>query len=287
MIHTRLGEQQLAGIAQAQAVALNAPAMTPPRRRQPWSMPTRSCVPRPLATRRCRRWRRARLRPLPRRVRRPMRSRKRPPRNAVSPIGSLGIYAVKHIANLNDRRADSDRYETPCHEPAWQALANLLARVRPEAHTARNRRHHGLDRFAGRVRGPWRQSAGQADATPPRAAQTESTEDSTAATSRAPWDPPGPAADDRIMLCQALSPADPNPIPGVDCTRSPGGCGVGWGKLGPVSGFQEYAQGEYVGRARLPHVPNYRLHIDDILDFVFPSRATRFPRPTRSTWATS
>ncbi|MBI3837949.1 MAG: polysaccharide biosynthesis/export family protein [Planctomycetia bacterium] len=46
-----------------------------------------------------------------------------------------------------------------------------------------------------------------------------------------------------------------------------------WRALGPVMGFQEYAQGEYVGRSRLPHVPNYRLRVDDLMDFVF--RVTR------------
>jgi polysaccharide biosynthesis/export protein len=50
-------------------------------------------------------------------------------------------------------------------------------------------------------------------------------------------------------------------------------CDGRWRNLGPVTGFQEFAQGEYVGRARLPHVPNYRLRVDDVMDFVF--RVTR------------
>ena len=81
--------------------------------------------------------------------------------------------------------------------------------------------------------------------------------------------------DEPIQLCQVLTPADPNPIPAVDCfTRDcpPDGAG-GWDYMGPVMGFQEWAQGEYVGRARLPHVPTYRLRVDDSLDFVF--RVTR------------
>jgi polysaccharide biosynthesis/export protein len=77
-----------------------------------------------------------------------------------------------------------------------------------------------------------------------------------------------------IRLCQALSPADPCPIPAVDCTKGCTLCDeMGWRALGPVAGFQEFAQGEYVGRARLPHVPTYRLRVDDVLDFVF--RVTR------------
>ncbi len=83
-----------------------------------------------------------------------------------------------------------------------------------------------------------------------------------------------------IQLCQVmLSPADPNPIPGVDCTRDGGAeCYQGWRMMGPVMGFQEYAQGEYVGRARFPHVPTYRLRVDDVLDFVF--RVTRNEIPS-------
>ncbi|HEX3726225.1 MAG TPA: polysaccharide biosynthesis/export family protein [Pirellulales bacterium] len=87
------------------------------------------------------------------------------------------------------------------------------------------------------------------------------------------------ALDPRVVLCQMLSPADPNPIPAVDCTRDGPGCSPNWWKaLGPVEGFQEYAQGEYVGRARLQHVPLYRLRVDDVMDFVF--RVTRDEIPS-------
>jgi polysaccharide export outer membrane protein len=80
--------------------------------------------------------------------------------------------------------------------------------------------------------------------------------------------------DQRIQLCQVLTPADPHPIPAVDCVNDcvPEGC-RGWDAMGPVSEFQEWAQGEYVGRARLPHVPTYRLRVDDQMEFVF--RVTR------------
>lgn len=81
-----------------------------------------------------------------------------------------------------------------------------------------------------------------------------------------------------IVLCQVLSPAEPTPIPAIDCYYEDGACTKrGWQMLGPVSDFQEYNQGEYVGRARLPHVPNYRLRVDDLLDFVF--RVTRDETP--------
>ncbi len=77
-----------------------------------------------------------------------------------------------------------------------------------------------------------------------------------------------------IRLCQALSRADPCPIPAIDCTNGCTMCdGMPWRALGPVAEFQEYAQGEYVGRARLRHVPSYRLRVDDVMDFVF--RVTR------------
>ncbi len=71
-----------------------------------------------------------------------------------------------------------------------------------------------------------------------------------------------------------LTPADPHPIPAVDCVNHcPPGYEATWKALGPVWGFQEWAQGEYVGRARLSHVPIYRLRVDDELDFIF--RVTR------------
>lgn len=112
---------------------------------------------------------------------------------------------------------------------------------------------------------------------PPEATQAGGT---TAVQARAPWQMPDVTGENRIQLCQVLSPADPCPIPAVDCTRSGDcECESGWGALGPVPDFQEYAQGEYVGRARLPHVPVYRLRVDDILDFVFRVTRDEIPAP--------
>jgi polysaccharide export outer membrane protein len=74
------------------------------------------------------------------------------------------------------------------------------------------------------------------------------------------------------QLCQSLGPAAPHAIWGVDSTA---GCGLGevtWQARGPVD-WQAYAQGEYVGHARLAHVPEYRIRVDDVISFVF--RLTR------------
>jgi polysaccharide export outer membrane protein len=68
-----------------------------------------------------------------------------------------------------------------------------------------------------------------------------------------------------------LSPAAPHVIQGVDCVD--GCCGErGWGAARPLD-WQPFAQGEYVGHARLPHVAEYRIRVDDVLEFVF--RLTR------------
>lgn len=67
-----------------------------------------------------------------------------------------------------------------------------------------------------------------------------------------------------IQLCQALSPAAPHPIWGVD---SAAGCGcgeVGWDSRGSIP-WQCFAQGEYVGDARIAHVAEYRLRAGDRL----------------------
>jgi polysaccharide export outer membrane protein len=67
-----------------------------------------------------------------------------------------------------------------------------------------------------------------------------------------------------------LTPADPNPIPAVDCVRQcPVGFSATWKALSPWTDFQEFGQGEYVGRARQPHVPVYRLRVDDAVEFAF------------------
>ncbi len=75
-----------------------------------------------------------------------------------------------------------------------------------------------------------------------------------------------------------LSPAAPYPTPAIDCTRTcPRGCETNWNALSSEVAFQEWAQGEYVGRARLPHVPTYRLRVDDSLEFVFRVDRNRLP----------
>jgi polysaccharide biosynthesis/export protein len=83
-----------------------------------------------------------------------------------------------------------------------------------------------------------------------------------------------------IVLCQALGPAAPCPIMGVDCFAngpcSGKCCDCGWKATGPIN-WQAYAQGEYVGHWREPHVPVYRLRVDDQLDCVY--RITRDVQP--------
>ncbi|MFV2066894.1 MAG: polysaccharide biosynthesis/export family protein [Pirellulales bacterium] len=79
-----------------------------------------------------------------------------------------------------------------------------------------------------------------------------------------------------IQLCQALGPAAPHSISGVDCVAdgcgSTGGGELGWEAMGPIR-WQAYAQGEYVGPARTAHVDQYRVRPDDRIDFVY--RLTR------------
>jgi polysaccharide biosynthesis/export protein len=76
-----------------------------------------------------------------------------------------------------------------------------------------------------------------------------------------------------IKLCQALGPAAPYPILGLDCAS--GACGeLGWNAARPID-WQRFAQGEYVGHSRSAHLDHYRLRVDDVIDFVF--RLTRRP----------
>jgi len=76
-----------------------------------------------------------------------------------------------------------------------------------------------------------------------------------------------------VRLCQALGPAAPCPVGAVDCSSCPPGrWRYGW-ECARARNWQAFAQGEYVGHARLPHVPEYRLRVDDVLELVY--RRTR------------
>lgn len=75
-----------------------------------------------------------------------------------------------------------------------------------------------------------------------------------------------------VRLCQALSPAAPHPIWGVDSTAGAGMGEVTWQARGEVN-WQAYAQGEYSGHARMAHIPEYRMRVNDQIAFVF--RLTR------------
>jgi polysaccharide biosynthesis/export protein len=86
----------------------------------------------------------------------------------------------------------------------------------------------------------------------------------------------GPESLPEIQICQAISPpcggaCDPV-IHGVDCLSGNGCAEPTWRDLGPLP-WQTYAHGEYIGPHRLPHMPEYRLRVDDQLDFVY--RLTR------------
>jgi polysaccharide export outer membrane protein len=75
-----------------------------------------------------------------------------------------------------------------------------------------------------------------------------------------------------VQLCQCLGPAAPCPVRGVDCAGCDRRLCGGWERARLIA-WQAYAQGEYVGHDRLPHVPEYRLRVDDQIDLIY--RVTR------------
>jgi len=82
--------------------------------------------------------------------------------------------------------------------------------------------------------------------------------------------------------CASCSPGCVNPcqppIAGVDCARGTG-CGeLRWNAWGPIP-WQAFGQGEYVGPARLPHIPEYRIRVDDLIEFVFRLKRDEVTRP--------
>jgi len=55
---------------------------------------------------------------------------------------------------------------------------------------------------------------------------------------------------------------------GVYCNGDDRGQHLTWRAMYPIP-WEAFAQGEYVGPARLAHVPEYRLRVDDVMDFVY------------------
>jgi polysaccharide export outer membrane protein len=83
---------------------------------------------------------------------------------------------------------------------------------------------------------------------------------------------------DDIRLCQALGPAAPYSVYGVDSAAGFGRGELGW-RVCSLIPWQEFAQGEYVGHARTPHVPEYRLRPGDVLAIYFRRTREELPRP--------
>ena len=77
---------------------------------------------------------------------------------------------------------------------------------------------------------------------------------------------------------QALGPAAPCAIPGVDCLGSGCQCEATWDQMGPIL-WQQYGPGEYVGLPRTRQVPEYRLRVDDQLEFVYRVTRDRTTKP--------
>jgi polysaccharide export outer membrane protein len=61
-------------------------------------------------------------------------------------------------------------------------------------------------------------------------------------------------------------------VPGIECANGCCSDKARWKDRAPI-GFQQYAQGEYVGPARTEHVTDYRLRVDDQLELIY--RLTR------------
>lgn len=80
------------------------------------------------------------------------------------------------------------------------------------------------------------------------------------------------------QACQPIDFAAPFPIWGVD---SAAGCGcgeVGWDARGMIP-WQQFAQGEYVGHARTPHVPEYRIREGDVIAVYYRRTREELSRP--------
>lgn len=79
---------------------------------------------------------------------------------------------------------------------------------------------------------------------------------------------------------QALGPAAPCNVCAVDGSQCDRRYWGGWEQARSIA-WQAYAQGEYLGHERLPHVPEYRLRVDDQLDLIYRLTREQTPQPYR------
>src|SRR5690349_8101279 len=89
---------------------------------------------------------------------------------------------------------------------------------------------------------------------------------------------PGQPSSPCCQQGQPIKFAAPFPIWGVD---SAAGCGcseVGWDARGMIP-WQTFAQGEYVGHARAPHVPEYRIREGDVVAVYYRRTREEISRP--------
>lgn len=76
------------------------------------------------------------------------------------------------------------------------------------------------------------------------------------------------------------APATMHPRCGVQCDRGQPCHELRWNAWGPIP-WEIFAQGEYIGPARLAHVPEYRLRVDDTLEVVYRLTAEESKMPYR------
>src|SRR3954452_18636010 len=80
------------------------------------------------------------------------------------------------------------------------------------------------------------------------------------------------------QMYQPITPAAPFPIWGVDSAAGCHAGEVGWDARGLIP-WQEFAQGEYVGHARTPHVPEYRIREGDLIAIYYRRTREELSRP--------
>jgi polysaccharide export outer membrane protein len=80
-----------------------------------------------------------------------------------------------------------------------------------------------------------------------------------------------------VLLPNPASPCPRCAVDGAICDPTKWG---GWNRARMIA-WEKFAQGEYVGRARLAHVPEYRLRVDDELQIVYRITREETSRPYR------
>lgn len=188
--------------------------------------------------------------------------------------GRLAMFLVWGFVAAHVTLAAGSERAKPASRPCTETLSGARRLPRPDEHYLTERGDESIQLIGwqeNQAQGKSRRSSDVAP-TPPRLVPT-----SRRAVSRQPVQgpvaPPAPQAPgaprvDKIGPAESWIPGSSCPVCGVQCRGCSPATRPTWQDV-TIIPWEIFAQGEYVGPHRTPHVPEYRIRVDDQVHFIY------------------